>query len=76
VYRLREFEDFLDSAPYVFPRDAQLCERLSGHTLPLIKKAKEDVLGAEEAKTEEMGLLLGMNQDTAGTVGETLEHRL
>ena len=41
-----------------------------------MEKAEEEVLGPDEAVVEEAGLLLGIDQDPAGTVGEALEHRL
>ena len=53
--------------------DVQLLKCPSGNPFALGEEAKKDVLGADEAVVEQTGLLLGVDEDPAGTVCEALK---
>ena len=50
-----------------------LFQCLGSDSLTLMDEAEEDVLGADEGVPEETRLLLGVDEDPAGSVGEALE---
>ena len=50
-------------------------QRLSGHALALVDESKEEVLCADVGVVERPSLVLGQDDDTAGSVGKAFEHR-
>ena len=67
-------DDLLDLAAHALQRDAQRLEGLGGDALALVDEAEQDVLGADVVVVEHPGLFLGQDDNTAGSVGEPLEH--
>ena len=67
-------DDLLDLLANGVQRDAEGLQRLGCDPLALVDQAEEDVLGADVVVVEHPGLLLGQDDDTAGAVGEPLEH--
>ena len=65
----------LDPGPHGLQPDPLIGQRLGGHPVLLGEQTQQEVLGPEEAVVEEARLLLGQDEDPAGPVGESLEHR-
>ena len=69
-------DDVLHLLAHGVERDAERLERLGGDALTLVDETEQDVLGADVVVVEHLGLFLGQDDDTTGSVGESLEHAL
>ena len=63
----------LDLLAHGLERDAKRLERLGRESLALVNKAKQDVLGPDEAVVQETRFLLSQDQYPACPIGESLE---
>jgi hypothetical protein len=67
-------DDLLDGVTDPHELDPEGLERLGAHAGALADQAEEDVLGPDVAVVQRPRLLLGEDDDAAGSVGESLEH--
>src|SRR6202012_1540781 len=68
-------DDFLDLAADALERDTPRVQRLRCYALTLVNQTQQDVLGADVVVVEHPGLFLRQDDDPAGTVGKSFEHR-
>ena len=68
-------DDLLDLLAHGVQRDAERLQGLGRDAFALVDQAEQDVLGPDVVVVEHPGLLLGQDDDTAGAVGEPLEHQ-
>jgi hypothetical protein len=66
-------DGLLDLLTHCLEGDPERLERLGRDALALVDQPEQDVLGPEEVVVEQPRLFLGEDQDSAGSVGETLE---
>jgi hypothetical protein len=59
---------------YLLDRDVEGVEGSGSDPIPFAEEAEQDVLSADVVVLEEAGLVLGQDDDLAGSLGETLEH--
>ena len=69
-------DDLLDLGAHSFQRDTQGLQRLGRDALALVNQSQQDVLGADVVVVEHPGFFLSQDDDPAGAVGKSLEHRL
>ena len=69
-------DDLLDLAADTLERDAQRLQRLGGYALTLVNKSQQDVLGPDVVVVEHPRFFLRQDDNPAGTVGKSFEHRL
>ncbi|OEI68805.1 Protein of uncharacterized function (DUF3170) [Curtobacterium sp. ER1/6] len=69
-------DDVLDLLADGIERDAERLQRLGGDALALVDEAEEDVLGADVVVVEHLRFFLSEDDNTTGSVGESLEHVL
>ena len=67
-------DDLLDLLAHGVQGDPERLQRLGGDAFTLVDQAEQDVLGPDVVVVQHPGLLLGQDDDTAGAVGEPLEH--
>ena len=67
-------DDLLHLFAHGVERDAQGLQRLGRDALALVDQPEKDVLGTDVVVVQHPGLLLSQDDDTAGAVGEPLEH--
>ena len=67
-------DDLLDLGADGLERDAERLERLGGDALALVDQPEQDVLGADVVVVEQARFFLRQDDDSAGSVGEALEH--
>ena len=69
-------DDARDLRAHLLDRDVERVEHARGEALLLAQQPEQDVLGADVVVLEGAGLVLCKDDDLAGALGESLEHKL
>ena len=67
-------DDLLDLGADRLERDTEGLERLGRDALSFVDEAEQDVLGPDVVVVEQARLFLRQDDNSAGSIGEALEH--